>query len=169
VHIKWLLRGYRATLLVTLALSYGVAVVVLLALLAAFPHVVLYMLDVLSPITNVVKDLLWSFFPEARWVRDAGQWMGSGLRWALSLRGARTEAIARIGLLDGPILLSFLAWGSGTVLRVWANIRIARWFNERFEIVPKSRSAAEPQSHKRLPPAPQLQVERSKDPSRRDE
>jgi hypothetical protein len=168
MKIQWLLRFYGAMLLICVAVSYAGAGGIILLLLLVEPHVVLYLLDVLAPVTNAIKGFLWAFFPEVQWLRKAGEFMGKVARGALSFSNARSQAIGRLTLLDGPVLLTTLAYSCGLFLRSWARSRVKRWFNVRFEIVPKrqalaqssepaTQSPVQQESHG-LPPAPQLKT-----------
>lgn len=138
MRTTWLLWVYRQILASTLLLCHGVAVILLLALLAVYPSVVLYLLDLVSPITEIVRDMLWGLFPEVEWIRKAGKWMGAGVRWGFSLTQARHEAIARLVLLDGLLLLTLLAWALSKLLGFWVTLRVAGWFDRRYVILKRA-------------------------------
>jgi hypothetical protein len=135
MKIQKLLRWYRATLFLTVVAAYAISAAVIISLLLVNPQKVLWLLDTLSPITRVVRDVLWNFFPETQWLQKAGEWMGNGMRWGLKRTTAQQQAVARLVLLDGPVLLTFLAWGVGSVLRLAVTIFVAWRFNTRYEIV----------------------------------
>jgi len=134
MHIKWFMRGYRATLWLTVAVSLGVAIAVFLLLLGLAPHIILYWMNVLSPISRAFRDLIWFFFPEITWIRTAGEWIGLAARWALTKTSARQEVIGRI-YIDGFIFITFMTWITGLLLKLWVNYKVGRWFNTRYEIV----------------------------------
>ena len=136
MNIRWLMRGYRMALLFTVGVSLGISIAVFILMIAATPHTVLYVMDVLSPITRAFRDVIWFFFPEATWLRTAGAWLGFLARSALSKAGAQSEVLGRL-YIDGFIFVTFLTWIVGLFVRVWLNVKLARWFNKRYEIVRK--------------------------------
>lgn len=134
----WLLWVYRQILTSTLLVCHVAAAVLLVALLTAYPAIVLYLLDLVSPITEVVRDFLWGMFPEAEWLRRAGRWMGAGVRWGFSFSQARHEAVGRLLLLDGLLLLTLMAWVLNKLFGFWVAFRVARWFRRRYVILRRS-------------------------------
>ncbi len=171
-RIKFLLWAYRQVLAVTVLSCYGAAVLALLFLLAYAPGAVLYLLDVVSPITEAIKSALWGLFPgdAPKWIKAAGGWLGAATRWTLSFTKAREEAIGRILLLDGFVLVSLMAWVFVRISGLWVNVLVARWFNRRYclvrrqsveSLMPQERdnppTSAPAEQPKKLPQAPQLQ------------
>ena len=161
----WRLWVYRHILAVALLLSHAIAAIVLLALLAVWPKSVHYLLDLVSPVTELVRDLLWQMFPEAEWVRKAGKWMGAVVRKGLSYTEARHEAIARLLLLDGMLLLTLMAWAINKLLGLWVTLKVAAWFDRHNVILKRAvyealieevRVLREEARVVKLPPAPQL-------------
>lgn len=151
----WLMWVYRQILAGSLLMCHAIAAVVLLVLLATHPAIVLYLLDLVSPLTAIVRDVLWGMFPEVEWLRKAGRWMGAGVRWGFSLSQARHEAVARLLLLDGLLLLTLMAWVLNKLLGFWVTLRVAGWFNRRYVILRRSEYeslTAAARANKRTPP-----------------
>lgn len=155
MSIRRLLWLYRSALLVIAVLSYGIALSVLVVLLAINPHAVLYLLDLVSPITKFCKDALWGLFPDAQWLQGAGNWLGSLVRRGMSYTSARTQAVSRVMLLDGPILVTLMAWGSAICLRLGLTWLLRRWIAKHFELVRRKTQLA-PKKEKKLPRMPHI-------------
>jgi hypothetical protein len=139
--ITLLLFWYRLVLATTKWCCMAIAVTFLLFLVARHAEGVLYLLDLISPVTGAVKAFMWAAFPLdvmehiPQWAHDVGRWLGRKARGALTKLGARDQAVARLLLLDGLLLLSLMSWALCRVVGVYVNWKVARWFRRRYVIL----------------------------------
>ena len=140
-NIRLLMLAYRAILATTLGVCYLSAAIALVAFLALMPEFVLYLLNLLAPIAQYIKGILWGLFPyeSPRWIRTAGLWMSWATQKTLSLAKAREEAVGRMVLLDGFLLLTLVAWVFYKISGLLINFKVARWFNRRYVLLTRKR------------------------------
>jgi hypothetical protein len=135
---------------------YAVAAGAILILLANSAVDVIYLLDLINPLTQPVRDFLWSSVTpeshqrEVRVVRKVAGWMGALARGGLSYTSAHTQAVTRLVLLDGAVLLSLMALSvSIIVLMITRYVTSYQW-HIRYVTLPRTEHNAREQMLRRL-------------------
>lgn len=89
-------------------------------LTTVWPEATLFLMKVVSPITNLVKGLFWLFMPDdARTVRKIGEVFGSVGNWTMSRLSPTKQVAIRAGFFDGLVLVSVLAIPLKVWLKYW--------------------------------------------------
>jgi hypothetical protein len=118
-------------------LSGSVGAAILLYLILESPKSVLYLLDLVSPISGAIKQLLLRLVPleVPDFALQVGNWLGRQTRRALSYAGARQEVIGRLLLIDGLLVWSIMSLMLYCLAKAWAKHVFVRWLDRNYAII----------------------------------
>jgi hypothetical protein len=129
---------YDLVRFMTKVASAALVASVLFLLLAQEPRLVVFLIEMVSPISDAIKDVLFGMFPDSvQKARKMAAVVGGVARWALTFTGAREEAIARLTLLGGAVLWTVMFVTTFTTMNFWVRRKFAQWLDRRWVLLPR--------------------------------